>query len=458
MSKYQAYPEYKDSGVEWLGEIPSNWEAVPLKFMCKNFVKDGPHETPEFIDSGIPFLSVDGIQDGKLVFEGCRFISLADHEYYSLKCKPAKGDVLLGKAASVGKVAYVDTDVEFNVWSPLAVITPKTPVFGRYIYYCLQSVELQAQCEVYSNANTQKNLGMNTIDNLDFPYPTSIEALKITKFLDHETAKIELLIKKQQQLVEFLKEKRQALISSAVTKGLELNVQMKNTNINWLGKLPEHWRVNKLRNLFTLGTGLSITRANLTDEGVPCVSYGEVHSIYGFELDPEKDSLQCVDEKYLQTAPRALLNKGDFIFADTSEDLKGSGNFTHLVSDGKVFAGYHTIIVRPLDNAVSRFYAYLFESDVFRSQIQLAVKGVKVYSITQAILKNATVWLPPKEEKLEIANYLDEQTAKIDTLIQKAESAITLMQERRTALISAAVTGKIDVRNWQAPVTSEVTE
>jgi type I restriction enzyme S subunit len=100
----------------------------------------------------------------------------------------------------------------------------------------------------------------------------------------------------------------------------------------------------------------------------------------------------------------------------------------------------------------------LFESDVFRSQIQLAVKGVKVYSITQAILKNATVWLPPKEEKLEIANYLDEQTAKIDTLIQKAESAITLMQERRTALISAAVTGKIDVRNWQAPVTSEVTE
>ena len=212
----------KNSGVRWLGMIPQSWEAVPLKYMCKNFVKDGPHETPEFIDSGIPFLSVDGIQDGKLVFEGCRFISLADHEYYSLKCKPAKGDVLLGKAASVGKVAYVDTDVEFNVWSPLAVITPKKPVFGKYIYYCLQSVELQAQCEVYSNANTQKNLGMNTIDNLDFPYPSSVEAEQIANYLDDQTSKIDALIQKAESAISLIQERRTALISAAVTGKIDV--------------------------------------------------------------------------------------------------------------------------------------------------------------------------------------------------------------------------------------------
>lgn len=147
--KYRAYPEYKDSGFEWADKIPIDWAALSLKFVTSSKVKDGPHETPKFIDDGVPFFSVDSIQDHQVVFEGCRFISSEDHERFSLKCRPRKGDVLLGKAASVGKVAYVNTDKEFNVWSPLAVITPKSEETGRFIFYSLQSALLQAQCDVF---------------------------------------------------------------------------------------------------------------------------------------------------------------------------------------------------------------------------------------------------------------------------------------------------------------------
>lgn len=216
--------------------------------------------------------------------------------------------------------------------------------------------------------------------------------------------------------------------------------EYKHSGIEWLGEIPSHWDMSKLRYLFNFSKGLTITKDNLEDEGIPCVSYGEVHSKYGFEVDPTKHPLKCVNNSYLKSSENALLNKGDFVFADTSEDLKGSGNFTHLVNDEKVFAGYHTVIGRPFDYSVSRFYAYLFDSKEFRSQIQLAVKGVKVFSITQAMLRAADVWLPSNNEKYKIANFLDHETAKIDTLIAKQEKLIELLKEKRQAVISHAVT------------------
>lgn len=216
--------------------------------------------------------------------------------------------------------------------------------------------------------------------------------------------------------------------------------EYKDSGIEWLGEIPSHWGMSKLRYLFDFSKGLSITKENLQDEGIPCVSYGEVHSKYGFEVDPRKHSLKCVSENYLNSSENALLKKGDFVFADTSEDLKGSGNFTYLVNDDQIFAGYHTVIARPYNSSISRFYAYLFDSKEFRSQIQLGVKGVKVFSITQAMLRSADVWLPSNNEKHKIVNFLDHETAKIDTLIAKQENLIELLKEKRQAVINYAVT------------------
>ena len=216
--------------------------------------------------------------------------------------------------------------------------------------------------------------------------------------------------------------------------------EYKDSGVEWLGKIPSHWTMSKLRYLFDFSKGLSITKENLQDEGIPCVNYGEVHSKYGFEVDPKKHLLKCVSENYLKTSENALLNNGDFVFADTSEDLKGSGNFTHLVGDEQIFAGYHTVIARPHNANASRFYAYLFESKEFRSQIHLAVKGVKVFSITQAMLRSANAWLPSTDEQVKIANFLDHETAKIDSLIEKQQQLIQLLKEKRQAVISHAVT------------------
>ncbi|MTC29238.1 restriction endonuclease subunit S [Providencia alcalifaciens] len=216
--------------------------------------------------------------------------------------------------------------------------------------------------------------------------------------------------------------------------------EYKNTDIKFLKNIPIHWVTSKVRYISSFGRGLSITKADLQDSGVPCVSYGEVHSMFGFEVDPKRHLLKCVNEEYLKTSSYALLSKGDFVFADTSEDIDGSGNFTQLISDERVFAGYHTVIVRPNLKNHYRFIAYLFDSAEFRTQIQDAVKGVKVFSITQAILKSADVWFPSYEEQQKIAIFLDHETAKIDTLIAKQEKLIELLKEKRQAVISHAVT------------------
>ena len=216
--------------------------------------------------------------------------------------------------------------------------------------------------------------------------------------------------------------------------------EYKNSEVEWLGEIPSHWELSKLRYMFSFGRGLTITKADLLDTGVPCVSYGEVHSKYGFEVDPKKHYLKCVDEGYLQSSSYALLTKGDLVFADTSEDIEGSGNFTQLVSDDLIFAGYHTVIARPFDRECSRFYAYLMDSKEIRTQIRHMVKGVKVFSITQAILKGVEIWLPSLDERETIANFLDFETAQIDTLIEKQQTLIQLLKEKRQAVISHAVT------------------
>lgn len=216
--------------------------------------------------------------------------------------------------------------------------------------------------------------------------------------------------------------------------------EYKESGIEWLTEIPANWSTSKLRYMFTFGKGLTITKENLKDEGIPCINYGEVHSKYSFEVDPTQHSLKCVDDGYLKTSADAILHAGDFVFADTSEDIDGSGNFTQLRSDVVTFAGYHTIIVRPADKKNHRFFAYLFDSKEFRTQIRHAVKGVKVFSITQAILRGADIWLPPHNERQRIAAFLDYETGRIDRLIAKQQRLIELLKEKRQAVISHAVT------------------
>lgn len=218
----------------------------------------------------------------------------------------------------------------------------------------------------------------------------------------------------------------------------------KYSGVKWIGEIPEYWKVKKIGYYLDFSRGLSITKQNLKDEGVPCVNYGEIHSKFGVIVNPEIHPLKYVDEQYLDTSKKSLLKRGDFVFADTSEDIEGSGNFTCLDSDTPTFAGYHTIILR--QNEVDyKFLMYYFDSLEYRNQIRSAVYGVKVYSITQAILKETSFIHPPtKEEQTAIANYLDKKTAEIDQLIAEKKQLVALYQEEKTAIINQAVTKGIN--------------
>jgi len=436
VTKYQQYEEYKDIQNEWISSVPSDWNVVPLKALCLNPVKDGPHETPIFIDEGIPFLSVDGIQNNQLVFEGCRYISAQDHEKYSRKCAPAKGDVLLGKAASVGKVAYVETEIDFNVWSPLAVITPKINKLGKYIFYAFQSTMLQAQCDVYSNANTQKNLGMNTIDNLHLPFPSYEEAEVIATFLDHETAQIDTLIEKQQTLIKLLKEKRQAVISHAVTKGLNPDAPMKDSGVEWLGEVPEHWEVTKAKYV----SDIFIPQRNKPElnaiEGCPWVTMEDMKSQY-------------IDEVHRYVKSEAMQESGSKVLKAGAVIASCVGNFgVTSINRVDVIINQQLQAFQPKRIKPEYLQAIVALS---KSYFELIGTAATLIYVNREGFENLPVIVPTTQEQEAISKFINIKSKQFDLLVSKAEQAIQLMQERRTALISAAVTGKIDVRGWQAP-------
>jgi type I restriction enzyme S subunit len=205
---FPRYERYKDSNYG-NGELPINWSEVRLKTILAQKITDGPHETPDFTEFGIPFLSVDGIQNGELEFAGCRHISEEAHWLYRKKVQPRRDDILLAKAASTGKIARVKTDIEFNIWSPLAVIRLDTSrSIPAFVEYVLQSPESQAQVEMLCTANTQKNISMDDIPLIAFALPPREIQSAIVTFLQRETEKIDALIEEQRRLIELLKEKR----------------------------------------------------------------------------------------------------------------------------------------------------------------------------------------------------------------------------------------------------------
>jgi type I restriction enzyme S subunit len=443
------YNNYKDSGIEWIGDIPTDWSCTKLKFHTKKII-DGAHFTPTYIEKSqdsIPFLRVTDLHSKEIVLDEVKYIPLSEHQQLIKRCNPEEGDLLLSKNGTIGLMKIINWKWEFSIFVSLCLIKFEKSLLNSFFYYFFESNIVDRQLFESSQKTSVTNLHLEKIKELRLTLPPIAEQYLISNYLDHKTTLIDNLITKKEQFITLLEEERKAIINQAVTKGLDPNVKMKDSGIEWLGEIPEHWEAKKLKLVFNPSKGLTITKENLKDEGIECVNYGEVHSKFGFELDTNIHKLKYVDLSYLESDKRSLIESGDFVFADTSEDIAGAGNFTYLKSEGKIFAGYHTIVLKPIENLNSRFFAYEFDSIPFRTQIRQAVKGVKVFSITQAILKNVQTWFPPKNEQKAISDFLTTETEKIDAIIFKAKEEIELLKEYKIALISEVVTGKIDVRD-----------
>lgn len=215
----------RDSGVKWFGQIPIDWKTGRIRNVLAGPIVDGPHETPVFGDEGFPFLSVDAIQDGELVLEGCRLIDEHSFNEYRRKAAPRLGDILMGKAASTGKIAMVKVETEFAIWSPLALIRVNSRQFDpRFVEYSLKSSHSQAEIDTLCTSNTQKNISMGDIPKISILIPPIAEQTAISDFLDQETEQISQSKNQASRIKELLLERRQALISAAVTGQLEVGV------------------------------------------------------------------------------------------------------------------------------------------------------------------------------------------------------------------------------------------
>ena len=215
---------------------------------------------------------------------------------------------------------------------------------------------------------------------------------------------------------------------------------MKDSGSEWIGQIPQEWNTSRLRSRFVFGKGLPITKADLTESGIGVVSYGQIHSKANIGTTIKPELVRYVDTKYLNTNQSSLVTNGDFIFADTSEDLSGCGNCVYVDVSSTLFAGYHTMILRPMGKASTKYYSYLFATDAWRSQIRAQASGVKLFSITQKMLRDALLIEPSEEEKERIVRYLDEKSSAIDALIAAKEKTNALLKERRQSIIYEAVT------------------
>ena len=217
----------------------------------------------------------------------------------------------------------------------------------------------------------------------------------------------------------------------------------KDSGVEWIGEVPEKWITYPFRKFFSFSKGLAITKANLVEKGLPVISYGQIHSKSNSGVKSHPELLRYISEDDGALSGSAMTVAGDIVFADTSEDSDGCGNCFYIDRDG-VYAGYHTFIAHPLQLGWERYHSYLFQSDEWRSQVRSRATGVKLFSITQRILGGNTLLLPTKEEATIIADYLDEKTAEIDSIVSETERSIELLREYRKSVISEAVTKGLD--------------
>jgi len=445
--KHRAYPAYKPSGMEWVGDIPNHWKVLAIKFALSIPITDGPHETPEFLEEGVPFLSAESVKDDRLDFSRKRgFISEKDHARFSRKYVPKRGDVYMVKSgATTGNVARVETEEVFNIWSPLAVLRPHpSHSTTDFIFYFMKSRAFLASVELAWSYGTQQNIGMGVVSNLRITLPQLEEQRAIAAFLDRETARIDMLIQKKQRQIELLQEKRSALISHAVTKGLDPDARMKDSGIEWLGEIPAHWELTKLgriaNNLQTGPFGSQLHASDYIEDGIPVINPANIQ--HGEIMADARCTVS--EEKYMQLI-RHRLTEGDIVFARRGE----MGRCALVTQESENFiCGTGSLRVRLDTDKADPQYVNLFLGITgVKDHLLFESVGSTMDNLNAGILARIPIVLPPKIEQTEIRDKVDRERGRIHVLIKKVEESISLLRKYRTVIISSAVTGKIDVRD-----------
>lgn len=446
---FPRYAVYKDSGVEWLGEVPQGWGVAPLKRHFQIIGGSTPKsDNEEYWDGDIIWVTPSDLSklSGLEIGNSQRKITTKGLHSCGTTLAPI-GSIILSTRAPIGSLAIATTEFCTNQGCKSLIPTANTD--SRFYGYLLSisSTELN----IRGKGTTFLELSGDELGFFKTPFPPITEQTTIAAFLDCETAKIDNLINEQKKLIELLKEKRQAVISTAVTKGLNPNAPMKDSCVEWLGEVPQGWGVCQFRRvILNIEQGWSPECENNPVEefewGV--LKSGCVNG--GFFNDEENKMLPSL----LSPKIEYQVKNGDLLMSRASGSPKLIGSIAlvgeikkRLMLSDKIFR-----INLAEDKILKNFMSWLGVSLPFRLQIEGAISGAEglANNLPQANIKKFWITLPSLPEQATIIAFLDQETAKIDNLIQQAQKATTLLQERRTALISAAVTGKIDVREYKS--------
>ena len=434
--------QMKDSGIEWIGQIPNGWDTTKLLYLLKKPISDGPHETPEVFNEGIPFISVDSLNDTEDIdFSVVRkYISEEQYLEYQKKANLEKGDVLFSKAATIGKTAIVK-DEKFMVWSPLAIIkTEKKKLLNKYLYYLLNCNSLINDIILHGSYNTQINVGMREIESTKVPVLPLSEQACIVEFLDKKCAEIDDIIAAKEKTNELLKERRQSIIYEAATKGLDPNVPMKDSGIEWIGQIPASWSVWRMKHLGaeSMQYGANATGVDF-DEQLP--RYIRITDISeSRELHSEgKQSLP------IEIAKDYMLEDGDLLFARSGATAGKS--FLYETKYGNCcFAGYLIKFKTDVEKAYSKFLYYYTLTQAYEKWTQQIFIQATIQNISAEKYNNLCFAIPDSlDTQKNIIEYLDEKCTAIDALISTNNSTIEKLKEYRQSIIYEAVTGKIEV-------------
>ncbi|MEB2307916.1 MAG: restriction endonuclease subunit S [Candidatus Brocadiaceae bacterium] len=441
-SKYKHYPSYKPSGVEWLGEIPEHWEVRKLKWILQESLKYGANESGELGNDNQPrYIRITDFNDGgELVNDNVKTLPYELAKDFLLK----DGDILFARSgATVGKT------FQFKNYNGLACFagylikaTPDEKIIDSdFLYYFTKSrVYIEWKNLIFIQSTIQ-NIGADKYKVLPITLPPLPEQRAIANFLGRETAKIDVLVEKEGKMIELLKEKRSALITKAVTKGLDPNVKLKPSGVEWIGEIPEYWDARKIKfNAHKIGSGKTpLGGANAyVDEGILFIRSQNV----------QYNRLELEDSVFIDGKTDAELFSSRLLKHDVLLNITGAsiGRTCIYNSNQRANVNQHVCIIRVNESRLlPNFLVYFIISATCQNYILNTQNGSSREALTFNQIGNLFTPFPSLSEQKIIASFLDRETTKIDKLIEKIGHQIELLKEYRQSLITSAVTGKIDV-------------
>lgn len=454
MTRLKPYSVYKGSGIKWLGDIPKDWTLVPLKYLAllnprkSGFVGD--------TDQVCSFIPMEKLRTGSILLDEERAIAevIIGYTYF------VEGDVLQAKVTpcfenkNIAIAKGLTNGIGFGS-SEINVFRPYTNVRAEYLYYRIQEDCYMGLCtSSMIGAGGLRRVPTDVINNFTIAAPNIFEQIQIARFLDYETVRIDALIKEQQRLIELLKEKRQAEIYYSVTKGLQPTVPMKDSGVEWLGELPAHWVCTKLGRLAFMQEGPGLRNWQFTDHGTRVIC---VTNITENGINFDKFEKFISEKEYFSLYRHFTVRSGDLL-------LSSSGNSWGKVAE---YTGVEPVILNtstirlnelaPL-RLTREFLRWFLESKTCREQLDVAMTGACQPNFGPTHLNDVIAACPPIHEQIAISSYLDIKVSEFRGLIRVALEMVDTLKERRSALISAAVTGKIDVRDWQPPISAKLQE